>query len=121
VSHNVETVGNGDMPLFLAEFRVSNMSNVMACTSPKIITNLVGVAKPMKKQTLHALKLKKVIHVCTHSSVQIVKVITRRTTIYVCSESTGSITNGIRKSILRSMKTGQSQFVLLRMVSYNDL
>jgi len=77
VSHNVKTVGNGDMPLFLVEFRVPNVSNIMACTSPKIITNLVGVVKPMKKQTLHILKLKKVIHVHTHSSVQIVEAITR--------------------------------------------
>jgi len=120
VSHNIKTVGNGNMPLFLAEFRVPNASNVMACTSPKIIANSVSVVKPTKK-THCILKLKKVNHVHTHSSVQIVKVITRRILVYVHSESTGSITNDIRKSILRSMKTEQSQFILLRTVSHNDL
>ena len=109
------------MPLFLAEFRVPNMSNVIACTSLKIIANSVGVAKPMKKQIYYALKLKKINHVCTHSSVQIVEAITRQTPIYVHSRSTGSIANGIRKSISRSVKTEQSQFILLRTVSHNDL
>jgi len=53
VSHNIKTVGNGDMPLFLAEFRVPNASNVMACTSPKIIANSVSVVKPTKKNPLY--------------------------------------------------------------------
>jgi len=121
VFHNVKIIGNGNMLLFLAEFRVPNASNIMAHTSPKIIVNLVGVAKPMKKQIYCVLRLKKVNCVYTHSSVQIVDAITRQTPIYVCSESTGSISNGIRKSISRSMKKEQSQFVLLRMVSHNDL
>jgi len=117
VSHNVKTVGNGDIPLFLVEFRVLNVSNVMAHTSMKIIVNSVGVTKPIKKQTHHTLKLKKMNHVHTHSSVQIVEATTRQTPIYVHSGSIGSIMNGIRKSISRSMKTEQSQFILLRMVS----
>jgi len=96
VSHNVKTVGNGDMLLFLAEFRVLNTSNVMAYTSPKIIANPVGVAKSMKKQTHHILKLKKVNYVCICSSIQIVKTITRQTPIYIHSGSTGSIMNSIR-------------------------
>ena len=121
MSHNVKTVGNGDISPFLAEFRILNALNVMACTSLKIIANLVGVAKPMKKQTHYVLKLKNVNHVYTYLSVQIVKAITMQTPIYVYSGSTGLIANGIRKSVLRSVKTGQSQFILLRTVSYNDL
>jgi len=109
------------MPLFLVKFRVPNTSNIMACTSPKIIINSVGVAKLMKKQTHCILKLKKMNYVCTHSSAQIVEAITRWTPIYVHSRGTGSIMNDIRKSILRSMKIGQSQFVLLKTVSHNDL
>ena len=93
----------------------------MACISLKIIVNLVGIAKLMKKQTHCVLKLKKVNYICIHSSVQIVKAITRQTPIYVYSGSIGSIINNIRKSISRSVKTGQSQFILLRIVFHNDL
>ena len=121
MSYNVKTIRNKNTLLFLTEFRVPNMSNVIACTSPKTIVNLVGVAKSMKKQTYCTLKLEKMNYVCIHSSVQIVEVVTRQTLIYICFESTSSIINGIRKSISRSVKTRQSQFILLRIVSYNDL
>ena len=121
MSHNVKIVGNRDILLFHVESRDLNVSNVMACTSLKIIVNLIGVAKPMKKQFYCVLKQKKVNHVHIYSSVQIVEAITRQTPIYICSGSAGSITSGIRKSILRSMKTGQSQFILLWMVSNNNL
>jgi len=69
VSYNVKTVGNGNMPLFLTEFRIPNASNVMVCTSPKIIANLVDIAKPTKKQTYYALKLKKGNCVHIHLSI----------------------------------------------------
>jgi len=73
---------------------------------------LVGAAKPTKKQTHHTLKLKKMNHVCIHSSIPIVEVITRQTPIYVCFGNTGSTVNDTTKSISRSVKIGQNQFVL---------
>jgi len=84
----------------------------MAQISQKIIVNLVGAAKPTKKQTHCTLKLKKVNYVHTHSSVLIVEAITRWTPIYVPFGNTGSIMNGTIKILLRSMKTGQNQFIL---------
>jgi len=106
---------------FLVEFKDLNASNVMACINQKIIVNLVGAAKPMKKQTHHALKQKRVNYVHTHSSVPIIEVITRWTPIYVYLGNTGSTVNSTTKSILRFIKIGQNQFALSGTRSYNDL
>ena len=100
------------MPHFLVEFKDPNTSNVMAHISQKIIVNSVDITKLTKKQTYHTLKLKKTNHVYIYSSVPIVKAITRWTPIFVYFRSIGSTMNGIRKNILRSVKTGQIQFVL---------
>jgi len=109
------------MPYFLVEFKDPNVSNVMAYINQKIIVNLAGVVKPMKKQTHCTLKQKRANCVCTHSSVPIVKAINRQTLIYVCFGNTGSTMNGTTKSILRSVKIGQNQFALSRTRSHNDL
>jgi len=93
----------------------------MAHISQKIIVNSVGATKPTKKQTHCTLKLKKVNHIHTHSSVLIVEAITRWTPIYVHFGNTSSIVSGTIKIILRSMKTEQNQFILLWMISHNDL
>ena len=97
------------------------MSNVINCINQRIIVNSVGVAKPMRRQTYHIWKQSEVNCVHTHSNVLIVEVTTKRTPICVCSGSTGSTANGIRRNTLRFMKTGQSQFILLGMVTHNDL
>ena len=102
--HNVKIVGNKDMPLCLVESKDPNVSNIMAHINLKIIVNLVGVTKPMRKQTHYILKQKKVNCVCTSSSVPTVKVITRQIPIYICSGNTDSTMNGTIKSILRSAK-----------------
>jgi len=60
-------------------------------------------------------------YVHTHLNVPIVETTTKQTPICVCSGSTGSTANDIRRNMLRSMKTGQSQFILLEMVTHNDL
>ena len=83
--------------------------------------NLVGVTKPTRRQTHHIWKWSKANHVHTHSNVPIVKTTTKQTPICVCSGSTGSTANGIRRNISRSVKTRQSQFVLSGMVTHNDL
>jgi len=109
------------MLCFLVEFKDLNVLNVTACINQKIIVNLVGATKPMKKQMHCTLKQKKANCVHTHSSVPIVEVITRQTPIYVHFENTGSTVNGTTKSTLRSMKIGQNQFALSGMRSHNDL
>ena len=95
---------------FLVEFKDLNASNVMACINQKIIVNLVGAAKPMKKPTHLASKLKKANYAHTSSSVLIAMAITRQILIYVHSGNIGSTENGTTKSILRSMKTEQNIF-----------
>jgi len=97
------------------------VSNVVDHINQRIITNLVGVAKPMRRQTHCVWKQSKVNCVHTHSNVPVVKATTKRTPICVCSGSTGSTANGIRRNTSRSMKTGQSQFVLSETVTHNDL
>ena len=109
------------MPCFLVEFKDPNVSNVTAHINQKIIVNLVGAAKPTKKQTHCTLKQKKANHVHTHSSVPIVEAITRQTPIYVHFENTGSTVNGTTKSTSRSVKIGQNKFALSGMRSHNDL
>jgi len=109
------------MLCFLVEFKDPNVSNVTACINQKIIVNLVGAAKPTKKQTHCTLKQKKANHVHTYSSVPIVEVITRQTPIYVHFENTGSTVNSTTKSTSRSVKIGQNKFALSGMRSHNDL
>jgi len=77
VFHNIKIVGNGDIPLYLAEFKDLSALNAMVCINPKTIVNLVGVAKPMKRSTHHILKQKKANCVHTSSSVLIAVEITR--------------------------------------------
>jgi len=108
------------MPYFLVKFKDLNTSNVTAHINQKIIINLVGTAKPTKKQTHHILKQKKANCISTHSGVPIVEVITRQTPIYICFGNTGSTMNGTTKSTLRSMKIEQNQFALLGTRSHND-
>ena len=50
---------NPDIPHFLVEFKNPNASNVTASINQKIIINLVGAAKLMKKQTYPHLEMKK--------------------------------------------------------------
>jgi len=113
VFYSVKIVGNGNTPPCLVEFKDQSTSSVIDLTNPKIIINLGGAAKPMKKQTHHILKQKKMNHVCMFSNALTAMAIIRRTLTFVHSGNTGSTVNGITKNISRSMKTGQSQFTQL--------
>ena len=109
------------MSHFYTEFKDPNASNVTDHINQRIIVNSVGVAKPMRRQTHYVWKQSEVNHIHTHSNVPIVKTTTKQTSICVCSKGTGSTANSIRRNTLRSMKTGQSQFVLSGIVTHNDL
>jgi len=52
VSFSARIVGSGDMLPFCVEVKRPNMLNPIVLINPNIIVNLLGVAKPMKKQTL---------------------------------------------------------------------
>ena len=60
-----------------------------------------------------ALKRKQVLHAHILSNAPIVVEITKRTQIYVCSRSIGSIMNGMSRNTLRSMKTDPTQPIQL--------
>ena len=85
----------------------------MACINLKTTANLVGAAKQMIRSVHHASKLKKANHACMFLSVQIAEVTIRQTLTYVCSGNIGLTRNGTTKRLLRSMKTGLSQFAQL--------
>jgi len=89
-------------------------------TNQRIIANLAGTARLMKRLTHHALKPRKMNYACTPLSVPIVEVNIRQTLLYVCSGRTASIENGTRKNTLRSMKTGSTQSVWLGMGKLNN-
>jgi len=79
----------------------------------RIITNLAGAARPMKRLTHNTLKLRKMNYVCTPSSVLIVEANIRQTLLHVHSGRTTSIENDIRRNTLRFMKIGSTQFIQL--------
>jgi len=82
----------------------------MVCINPKTTTNLVDVAKLMKRPTHHVSKPEKVN--CAHisSNVQTAKMTIRWILTYIHSRNIGSTRNGITKRLSRSVKTGPSQF-----------
>ena len=66
VSLNVKIVENKDTLLCLVEFKDQNVSSITVLTNLKIIINLGGAAKPIKKLIHHALKQKK-SELCSHT------------------------------------------------------
>jgi len=70
--------------------------------------NLDGVARQTRRQILHALKQRKGSCVCICSNAPIVRAITKWIQIYVHSGDIGLTGNGIRRNMLRSMKTGSN-------------
>ena len=56
---NVKIAGNEITRHFLAEFKVQSTSSAMDSTNQKIIVNLAGAAKPMKKTNPPYLETKK--------------------------------------------------------------
>jgi len=110
---NVKIAGNEITRHFLAEFKVQSTSSAMDSTNQRIIVNLAGAAKPMKKQTHHILKQRKVNHVHTPLSASTVEANIRQTLIYICSGRINSIENSTRRNTLRSMKTGSTLFIQL--------
>ena len=85
----------------------------MAHINLEITANLVGAAKQMTRSIHHVSKLKKANYAYMFLSVQIAEVTIRQTLTYVCSGNIGLTGNSTTKRLLRSMKTGLSQFAQL--------
>ena len=107
------------MQLFHAKYKDLDVLNAIVPTSPKTTTNLGGVAKQTESPTLHDLKQRKGSHVLTHSSVWTAEEITKLIPICVHSGDIDLIGSGNKRSMLRSMKTDPSRFVLWRMANLN--
>jgi len=93
------------MQHFHAKFKRLNASNAMGRTNWNTTKNLDGTARLMPRSTRQDWKQKKGNHAPTHSSVQTVVETIKQTPTNVRFGVTGSIGNGIRRSILRSMRT----------------
>ena len=120
VSLNVKIVGDGDIQLSCAEYRGLNASSVMALINWRIIVSLDSVARQMKELIPLDLKQRKEICVLTHLSVLTVREIIKLTLTNVHSRSTISIENSSRRNMLRSMKTGSSQFALQGAANFHN-
>ena len=112
---SAKTAGNGDTQHFRVESKMLNASNAIVLTNPITIENSVGVAKQTPRSTCQDWKPRRVNHAPTHSNVLTAGVTTKLTPTSVHFGDTNSIGNGTRKSMLRSMKTDQNQFVLMWM------
>ena len=119
VSLNARIAGNGIIQLFRAKYKNLDVLNATVPTSLKTTANLGGIAKWTKSPTLHNLKQRKGSHVLTHSSVWTAEEITKQIPICVHSGDIDSIGSGNKRSMLRSVKIGPSQFVLWRTVNLN--
>ena len=92
----------------------------MVLTNWKIIVNLDGITRQIKKQTPLDSKQRKGNYAHTHSNVQTVREIIKLTLTNVHSRSTISIGNSSRRNMLRSMKTGSSQFALQGAANFHN-
>jgi len=97
------------------------MSNTMALTRLRTTINLGDVAKQTRRSILLTLRQKKTNYVHTHLSAPTVVEIIKQTPIYVCSRGIGSITSGISRSTMRSVKIGQPLFAQLHTTLCNEL
>ena len=92
----------------------------MVLTNWKIIVNLDGITRQIKKQTPLDSKQRKGNYAHTHSNVQTVREIIKLTQINVHSGDIDSTGNGSRKNMLRSMKIGSNQFALWGVVNVKN-
>ena len=118
-SPNAKIAGDGDIQRSLVGSKDQSVSSVMVPTNRRTTMNSVGVAKPTKRQTCFALKLKRANLTRIPSNAPIAKETIKQTQIHVCFGRTALIESGTWRNILRSMKTESSQFVWLQMGNPN--
>jgi len=110
VSLNARIASNGDMQLCSTIFR--DPLSAIDLINLKIIANLGGVAKQMKKLTPLNSRLRRVNLALTSSSTPTVVETIRQIPISIYSGRIGSIANGTSRNTIRSMKTDQTQSIL---------
>jgi len=118
--YNIRIVESRVMLQVHAEFRVWDVSNVVAPTDLYITNNLSGVIKLMIRLTSLDSRQRRGNHVPIPSSVLTAKVIIKLIQINVPSGSTDSTENGIQKNTLKFMKVANNQFAHLWMVTNHD-
>ena len=111
VSLNIKIVGDGAIQLFHVEYKGLNASSVIDLTNQRITVNLAGIAKPTRRPTSLISKLKRASYALTHSNVLTAVASIKQTQPLVCSGKIGLIGTGTKRSTLRSVKTGSSQFI----------
>ena len=117
---NVKIAGNRDMWHSHAEFKDPNASSAIVLTNQKTIMILADIARPMKRQILLILKLKKASHVYTFWNVPTVRVNIKQTPTYVCFGRIDSTENSTKRNILRLVKIGLNQFIQLWIANLNN-
>jgi len=96
-----------------AEFRVRDVSNIVALTNLYITNNLPGVVKLTRRLIPLDLRQRRGNHVSISSSVPTAKVIIKPIQMNVSSSGTDSTENGIQKNTLKFAKVTNNQFVHL--------
>jgi len=112
--------GNRAMLHFCVKYKDLSALNITVTTSQKITANLGGAARRMKNLTHPDLKWRKGNHAFIHSNAQTVEVITKVIPFCVHSGDIDSTGSGNKRNMLRSMKTGSSQFILWGMANLNN-
>jgi len=103
-----------------AEFRMRDVSNVVASTNLYITNNLSGVVKLMIRLTSLDSRQRRGNHVLIPSSVPTAKVIIKLIQMNVPSGSTDSTENSIQKNTLKFIKVTNNQFAHLWTVTNHD-
>jgi len=88
---NAKIAGDGDIQRFLVESKDQSASSVTVPTNKRTTANLVGVAKPMKRQTHLTLKPKRVNLTHIPSNAPIAKGTIKWTQIHFCFGRTALI------------------------------
>jgi len=82
-----------------AELKVLSVSSAIDYTRLSTIVNLLGVIKLISRSTHQDSKQNRMNHACIHSNALIARMTIKLTRMYVHSENTDSIENGIPKNI----------------------
>ena len=101
----------------LVESKAPSVSNAMAHTNLRTTVNSGGAVKQTRRQILHVLRLRRVIHALTRSNALIVGEITKPTPTYTYSGGINSTENGTKRNTPRSVKTGSNRFALWKATS----
>ena len=111
--HNIRIVENRVMLQMYVEFKVQDVSNVVALTNLYIIVNFLGVVKLTIRLTSLDSRQRRENYISIPSSVLTVKIIIKSIQMNAPSNSTDSTENCIQRNTLKYTKFTNNQFVHL--------